>query len=223
MAPSVPARRALPMLDSVRVASPCSADWTQMVGDEKVRFCTSCEKNVYNLSAMTSADAEDLLGASAGGELCVRFYQRVDGTVMTSDCPVGVTRKRRKKLALAIAGAGALAWGAVAQLDRRTMGVVPMTGEIAMQGELPPATTPATSAAPPAVHAIPTAMGTVTASPPLPPAPLMGATSGHELLGKVAVTPPPPPRMGGIRPAEPTPPAPQPVKMGRRAPLPTER
>ncbi len=113
-------KRALPMLDRLTVASPCSASWADMLGDERVRFCVSCEKNVYNLSEMTRADAEALLASRAEGELCVRFYQRADGTVMTTDCPVGVTKKRRKKLALAVAGAGAMAAATLTALTRGT-------------------------------------------------------------------------------------------------------
>jgi hypothetical protein len=106
--------RSLPVLDQVRVATPCTASWDEMVGDERVRFCGSCEKNVYNLSAMTQDEAESLVRQHAHGELCIRFYQRADGTMMTEDCPVGAGRKRRKQAALAVAGAGALAFGAVA-------------------------------------------------------------------------------------------------------------
>jgi hypothetical protein len=69
----------LPMLDSVRVASPCHASWDEMLGDDRVRFCTSCEKNVFNLSAMPRDDAERLLAERMNGELCVRFFQRADG------------------------------------------------------------------------------------------------------------------------------------------------
>lgn len=113
-------KRALPMLDRLTVASPCSASWADMLGDERVRFCVSCEKNVYNLSEMTRADAEALLASRGEGELCVRYYQRADGTVMTTDCPVGVTKKRRKKLALAVAGAGAMAAATLTALTRGT-------------------------------------------------------------------------------------------------------
>lgn len=112
------AKRALPLLDRVRVASPCNARWDEMVGDERVRFCLSCEKNVYNLSAMPAVEAERLLREKLGGELCVRFFQRADGTILTEDCPVGVRKKRRKKLALAVAGAGAMAVAATSMLTR---------------------------------------------------------------------------------------------------------
>src|SRR4051812_43681240 len=36
-------------LDSLTVASPCSANWAEMTGDDRSRFCGKCEKNVYNL------------------------------------------------------------------------------------------------------------------------------------------------------------------------------
>jgi hypothetical protein len=134
----IEARTRLPMLDSVRVASPCNASWDEMLGDDRVRFCTSCEKNVFNLSAMTREDAERLLAERLNGELCVRFYQRADGTVMTQDCPVGVTKKRRKLAVLAAAGAGAMAFAVTSSLFTRTMGKPcssEMTGAVTM-GEM---------------------------------------------------------------------------------------
>jgi hypothetical protein len=97
------------VLESLRVATPCSADWGDMTGDERVRFCGKCEKNVYNLSAMTRVDAEALVREKEG-RLCVRFYQRADGTVLTADCPVGVRRERlRHRVWAAISGAAASA------------------------------------------------------------------------------------------------------------------
>src|SRR5215469_13788158 len=77
------------MLERVRIASPCTANWEQMIGDDCVRFCSQCNLNVYNLSAMTRRDAEDLI-ASREGRLCARLYRRTDGTVLTRDCPVGL-------------------------------------------------------------------------------------------------------------------------------------
>ena len=124
-------KQSLPTLDQVRVASPCNASWDEMLGDERVRFCVSCEKNVYNLSAMPREDAERLLQERIGKELCVRFYQRADGTILTEDCPVGVKKKRRKKLALAVAGAGAMAFAATSMLSLRTTQGSPVMGGMA--------------------------------------------------------------------------------------------
>jgi len=60
-----------------------------MKGDDRVRHCLDCNLNVYNLSAMTDREAQTLV-AGREGRLCVRFYQRKDGTVLTQNCPVGV-------------------------------------------------------------------------------------------------------------------------------------
>lgn len=82
-------------LSRVKIASPCSADWESMMGDARRRFCSQCELNVYNLSEMTKREAEELLNQTEG-RLCVRFYRRADGTVLTQDCPVGLRALRRR-------------------------------------------------------------------------------------------------------------------------------
>lgn len=84
-------------LSNISVASPCVADWNSMVGDEKIRHCEHCRMNVYNLSAMSAQEASDLVSQKSG-RLCVRFYRRSDGTVLTQDCPVG-RRTFREKVA----------------------------------------------------------------------------------------------------------------------------
>jgi len=104
---------ALPLLDRVAVAAPCDASWDDMVGDEKVRFCGLCEKNVYDLSAMMRDEAEAFVRAAEGGA-CVRLARRADGRVVSGDCPVGV-KKRRVRLAIAGAIGGSL-MGCVALL-----------------------------------------------------------------------------------------------------------
>jgi hypothetical protein len=82
-------------LDNLRVAAPCSSDWNQMAGDERVRFCRQCSLNVYNLSSMTRSEAEKLI-ANTEGRLCVRYYRRGDGTVLTKNCPVGLRAIKRR-------------------------------------------------------------------------------------------------------------------------------
>ena len=89
-------------LKNIKVASPCPADWNEMAGDDRKRFCGECRLNVYNLSGMTSYDAENLLRNSEG-RLCVRYYQRSDGTILTADCPVGWARVKQRMGYLAAA------------------------------------------------------------------------------------------------------------------------
>ena len=82
-------------LDNIKVASPCSADWNAMQGDERKRFCGDCKLHVYNLSGMTRYDAENLLRLSEG-RLCVRYFKRPDGTILTTDCPVGWAKVKQR-------------------------------------------------------------------------------------------------------------------------------
>jgi hypothetical protein len=93
------------LLESIHIAAPCKADWNSMTGDEKVRFCGQCKLNVYNLSEMTRKEATDLVVAKEG-KLCIRFYKRSDGTVITQNCPVGLRKLRDRvcKIAATIAG-----------------------------------------------------------------------------------------------------------------------
>ena len=93
-------RRRLPVLPNIRMANPCPADWNAMRGDDRVRACATCNKNVYNLSAMTRADAEALIVAKHG-DLCAQYWQRADGTILLSDCTVQLTRRRRTLAAVA--------------------------------------------------------------------------------------------------------------------------
>ncbi len=62
-----------------------------MKGDERVRFCAACQKNVYNVAELSEAEVRELIKTHEGN-LCVRIYRRKDGTVLTSDCPVGRRR-----------------------------------------------------------------------------------------------------------------------------------
>ena len=83
------------LLDDVRIASPCTASWDAMAGDDTIRFCGECKLNVYNISNMTAADAAALV-SRAEGRLCVRLYKRADGTMLTRDCPVGLRAAIRR-------------------------------------------------------------------------------------------------------------------------------
>ena len=72
-------------LDNIRIAAPCGESWESMKGSDAVRFCGRCDHNVYYLSDLTRADAEELIQTHEG-RLCVRIYRRADGTVMTKNC-----------------------------------------------------------------------------------------------------------------------------------------
>ena len=94
-------------LNNIKIASPCSADWNAMIGDERKRYCGDCKLNVYNLSGMTRIEAENLL-LNSEGKLCVRFYRRADGSVLTKDCPVGWAKVKNRTKVFVTAAASML-------------------------------------------------------------------------------------------------------------------
>ncbi len=119
-------------LENIKIASPCSADWNEMAGDNRKRFCGECKLNVYNLSGMTKPEAEQLI-SNSDGRLCVRFYKRADGTILTEDCPVGFAAFK-KRVSKTVAAFASLIFGVIGGLgmpsffnqkqDRHTMGEV---------------------------------------------------------------------------------------------------
>lgn len=98
---------ALNVLKDIRIASPCSMSWDEMVGDDKRRHCGACNLHVHNFAAMTQREIEALI-TSAGGRVCARLYRREDGTILTADCPVGLAAVRAKVRRTAARGVAAL-------------------------------------------------------------------------------------------------------------------
>lgn len=109
------ARRSLPLLQRIHIASPCNVPWESMRGDDHVRHCASCDKEVFDLSSLTREQAEALL-IEKNGKLCATYYRRADGTILTADCDVGVAKKKkaRRKAAVIAVGLAASAAGAIA-------------------------------------------------------------------------------------------------------------
>jgi hypothetical protein len=105
--------KSLRVIDRLTVASPCPAKWDQMDGDDHARFCHQCSKHVYNFQSMSEQEILNMLASR--DEVCGRFYRRSDGTILTADCPVGVSRRRRfaRKVAMNVAAMASLAITAV--------------------------------------------------------------------------------------------------------------
>jgi len=59
-------------IDSVEVGKPCSENWSEMNGNERVRFCAHCSKHVNNLSEMTRKEAVRFVRMS-GQDICIRY------------------------------------------------------------------------------------------------------------------------------------------------------
>jgi hypothetical protein len=80
-----------------------------MRGDERVRHCDRCGKNVYNIAALTRPEAFRLVADKEGGR-CVRIFRRPDGTVVTADCWSRLRAARRKGLVPWLATLAVVGW-----------------------------------------------------------------------------------------------------------------
>lgn len=72
------------LIDSIDVASPCDEDWEKMTGSDQRRHCSSCDKDVYNLTAFSRREARKLI-MSSGGKICIRYARLPNGRLMTND------------------------------------------------------------------------------------------------------------------------------------------
>lgn len=80
-------REELELLAHVKIASPCPMKWSDMQGDEKQRLCAQCNQHVYKVAELTTSEAVALFKNAGTQRVCAQLFHRIDGTVMTKDCP----------------------------------------------------------------------------------------------------------------------------------------
>lgn len=92
-------------LDDLRIASPCHEPWEAMndvegASRDRVRHCARCDLDVFNVSSMDREEAEIFVREREGERTCIRMFRRLDGTVITRDCPTAERARRRLPLAI---------------------------------------------------------------------------------------------------------------------------
>lgn len=178
-------------LNNLKVASPCSQDWKAMIGTERKRYCGDCKLNVYNLSGMSKTEAENLIG-NAEGRMCVRFFQRADGTVLTQDCPVG-WKAFKKRASVAATAFASLIFSLISGLGLAAMfnqsNKVTM-GEIVSYQPTPkkkPDTKPTPEFEYPTMGVIAMPLPNPKSTPTPKPSPTDETVMGEVVMGKIAV------------------------------------
>ena len=109
-----------------------------MRGDEKVRHCDSCHLNVYHFSEMTSDEILALIQKTEGN-VCGRMFRRSDGTLLTTDCPVGLKLVRRTRAIWVMVSAVILTVITFGYYRKRSCGQFPgqyITGKVVSPREL---------------------------------------------------------------------------------------
>lgn len=101
-------------VDSIRVDNPCTENWDEMTGNDRVRFCSHCSKDVNNISLMTRKEAARLVRKS-GGRLCVRY--RTDPKTHAPVFAERISAFARHGVAAGAIGASMLTAGVYAQTE----------------------------------------------------------------------------------------------------------
>ncbi len=94
-------------LSDLVINTPCTMDWDRMDGDARKRFCSRCEKYVFNIAAMTRSEALQLIG-DGDKKICARIFRRPDGTIVTSECALPGKRLSGRRFQFSIAALVAL-------------------------------------------------------------------------------------------------------------------
>ena len=81
-------------LAKLNVAQPCSASWDEMIGNDQKRFCSACNKHVFDFSRMTRQQIEAVTAVNQGN-LCARITRNEDGSMVMLEPSLPVYASRR--------------------------------------------------------------------------------------------------------------------------------
>lgn len=97
-------RRALPVLASLTLVRGCSVSWDAMVGTARVRNCSVCEREVFDLTALDPEEIEAFLAERRERLPCLRLHVRPDGRYQEGPC--AAARQRLVRAAAAAVAVG---------------------------------------------------------------------------------------------------------------------
>jgi hypothetical protein len=125
----------LELLSEVQIPIACPVQWEDMIGDDYLRHCAGCNREVYNLSVLSAAEAVRLIRAKEG-QLCAQLYRRADGTVLTTDCSARMQGQSQRAVETLLAAAAV--FGSVLAISAPRPGE-PYAGEPTTSGRpIPP-------------------------------------------------------------------------------------
>ena len=122
------------IVNDLRIASPCDVPWSAMDGDDRVRHCGQCDRQVYNVARLSAEEVVALLQTSDHPP-CFQLWRRSDGTVLTADCPIGMRRLRNRRqvsLAMTLTAVLAACGGLRAQESKSATPTTGLTGRVAI-------------------------------------------------------------------------------------------
>lgn len=110
------------------VRNSCTESWDGMSGDERKRFCESCQRAVYNFSELTRREVERLSASSKSHSICGRISYVSEGVPLFRPEPASAVGQLVRISLLGLAGLTSLT-----AADEKTcslqVGATDVTGE----------------------------------------------------------------------------------------------
>lgn len=122
--------------NDIVISSPCTVSWQSMNGDEKIRFCGECKKNVHNITNMPPNEVADVLSRRIDERLCIFMYKRKNGTVVLDNCPAFLRQKRDRMRNYAVAALLTLSWMLATGADAQGLVGAPIDPRYGQSNEL---------------------------------------------------------------------------------------
>ncbi len=63
---------------TLRIKTPCPKRWSELIGDDRRRFCSECSLHVHNATQLTREETRELI-ASAESRVCLRVEYDASG------------------------------------------------------------------------------------------------------------------------------------------------
>lgn len=73
-------------VDRLKIDFPCTADWNQMRGNERIRYCEECNKYVYDFARLPRRQVEEMMAASPG-RICAKLTYKNNSLVFLDSKP----------------------------------------------------------------------------------------------------------------------------------------
>lgn len=104
-------------VEHIVIQAPCQVGWDEMTGDDMIRFCGQCRKNVHNLSTLPDDRLAEVLAERKIKETCVIMSKDKNGRVRFDNCPVALRKVRDHYRKVAVSLLLIAAWSLALSAD----------------------------------------------------------------------------------------------------------
>lgn len=123
-------------VERIVIQAPCQVGWDEMTGDDMIRFCGQCKKNVHNLSTLPDDRLAEVLAERKIKEACVIMSKDKDGRVKFDNCPVALRKVRDHYKKVAVSLLLIAAWSLALSADAQGLVGAPVDPRFGSEAEV---------------------------------------------------------------------------------------